>query len=192
MELFQLWAVFWSKILSQTWPCCKRHFLFWQHNMPLSLGIYKVPFQHSFYFSSYTIKWLDHHLPHVSTILQMQHKISKKYDECCSIIIFQNSRNVNVPNFHNISSVETRETISSIHCRMKEYISKICLWNTMIKQETDQLFSQTTLNSNQIKKEYPEGIFLNINLNIFITFICWINLRITMYLSLFLKAAWSI
>ena len=123
MELFQLWAVFWSKILSQTWPCCKRHFLFWQHNTPLSLGIYKVPFQHSFYFSSYTMKWLDHHLPHVSTILQMQHKISKKYDECCSIIIFQNSRNVNVPNFHNISSVETRETISSIHCKMKEYIS---------------------------------------------------------------------
>ena len=41
------------------------------------------------------------------------------------------------PNFHNISSVETRETISSIHCRMKEYISKICLWNTMIKQNTD-------------------------------------------------------
>ena len=56
------------------------------------------------------------------------------------------------PNFHNISSVETGKTISSIHCRMKEYISKICLWNTMIKQETDQLFSQTTLNSNQIKK----------------------------------------
>ena len=44
-------------------------------------------------------------------------------DECCSIIIFQNNRNVNVPNFHNISSVETRETISSIHCKMKEYIS---------------------------------------------------------------------
>ena len=41
------------------------------------------------------------------------------------------------PNFHNISSVETRETISSIHCRMKEYISKICLWNTMIKQNAD-------------------------------------------------------
>ena len=45
--------------------------------MPLSLGIYKAPFQHSFYFSSYTMKWLDHHLSYVSTILQMQHKISK-------------------------------------------------------------------------------------------------------------------
>ena len=77
MELFQQWVVFWSKILSHTWPCSKRHFLFWQHNMPLSLGIYKAPFQHSFYFSSYTMKWLDHHLSYVSTILQMQHKISK-------------------------------------------------------------------------------------------------------------------
>ena len=45
------------------------------------------------------------------------------------------SGKVSWPNFHNISNVETRETISSIHCRMKEYISKICLWNTMIKQE---------------------------------------------------------
>ena len=64
------------------------------------------------------------------------------------------------PNFHNISSVETGKTISSIHCRMKEYISKICLWNTMLKQETDQLFSQTTLNSNQIKKNILKEFFL--------------------------------
>ena len=47
------------------------------------------------------------------------------------------SGKVSGPNFHNISNVETRETISSIHCRMKEYISKICLGNTMIKQKGD-------------------------------------------------------
>ena len=49
------------------------------------------------------------------------------------------SGKVSGPNFHNISNVETRETISSIHCRMKEYISKICLGNTMIKQKGDEL-----------------------------------------------------
>ena len=123
MGLFQLWAMFWSKILSHTWPCSKRHFLFWQHNMPLSLGIYKEPFQHSFYFSSYTMKSINNISKKVWWNDFLSLSFSNRNDVCCSIIIFQNSRNVNVPNFHNISSVETRETISSIHCKMKEYIS---------------------------------------------------------------------
>ena len=174
-----------SQVLS-SWPCST----FYSDNIALALGIYKF-FADFYFYTFFPGSWYNTKLENALGV----HDVDKNTRCPCSSGWAVSRPKVGkwvLPNFHNISSVETGKTISSIHCRMKEYISKICLWNTMIKQETDQLFSQTTLNSNQIKKEYPEGIFLNINLNIFITFICWINLRITMYLSLFLKAAWSI